>query len=247
MTTLVAITDVPSLGLTAGDIVTDDSSVAASSDRARLKSSAYVAGLFTGNLRRAFVAQDPATGAPVVPSQTDLFVSSLSQSIVYSAPSLGLTPAQILSLVQSYLSSTGAISGALTGSISGSGSLTGSASLYGGTDAVSGTVPGQGSLSGSLTAQVPGSAALTGTVPGSGVLTGAATTQAGGNDALVGTIPGGATLSGSITSQAPGTVALSGTVPGTGTLTGSLSTSAASPMTDFSNPANSQYAAALAA
>ena len=223
MTTLVVITDVPSLGLTVADIVTDDPNVAASSGRARLKSSAYVAGLYTGNLRRCFVAQDPTTGAPVVPTPVDLFVASAAQSITNTAPSLGLTPNQILSLIQTYLSAGSGSSGALTGQITGTGSLAGSISQSGGSAALTGAIPGQAALSGSLTTQAPGLTALTGSVPGAG------------------------SLSGSLTTQAPGTAALSGSVPGAGTLTGTLSTSAASPMADFSNPANSQYAAALAA
>jgi hypothetical protein len=107
MTTLVVITDVPSLGLTVGNIVTDDPAVAAAYPRARLKASAYVAGLLTGNLRRCFVAQDPLTGAPIVPAPSDLLTASLGQAIVQSSPSVGLTPQQLFGLLAAYLTTNG--------------------------------------------------------------------------------------------------------------------------------------------
>ena len=106
MTKLVVITQVPALGFVKGDVVTDDVSVLQGNPRAVVKSSAYIAGLVAGSLRHAFVAQNPVTGTPVIPSPTDLTVAAISESINYAATSLSLTPAQVLLLVQTQLGVT---------------------------------------------------------------------------------------------------------------------------------------------
>jgi hypothetical protein len=107
MTTLVVITDAPSLGLTVGNIVTDDQTVLTTYPQARLKASAYVAGLLTGNLRRCFVAQDPGTGTPVVPLASDLLTATIGQNIIRSSAGVGVTPAQLFSLLATYLTTNG--------------------------------------------------------------------------------------------------------------------------------------------
>lgn len=258
MTTLVAIYDTPALGLRTGDVVTDDSSVVAANPNAILKASAYVAGLLTGNYAHALVPQGLSGGVPTPPSPVDLFVASTAQAIVNLAATSGFTAAQIIATLQAQIGGSAPVdltgnvpSGAalggsattqapnatsLSGAVAGGAALTGAISKV---DSVSGVIPGGGTLGGSMTAQAPGTAALSGSIPGSANLSGALSS----NDNVSGNIAGSASLLGGLSASD----AASGTVPGSATLAGSMSTSAATYMADFSNPANSQYAAALAA
>ena len=103
MTTIVAIQDVPALGISRGQIVTDDSNVVATAVQATLKSTAYVNSIISGNYAKSFVNESLTGNVAAAPSPATLFISSLAQAITSQASTLGLTVSQILTALAAQL------------------------------------------------------------------------------------------------------------------------------------------------